>query len=284
MKKEIKKKSQLFLTTLVLGMFMFSMMPLLSAQENYNVAVNPGATTESPLGMEDIQPSAEVGGLVSNIQSVVERFVDFLGVKIWKDTSGSSQIMNYDLYAFPTGTTVDLNDLSFRDTFETSESSVINGVTGVWTTFNAVTGSDTQQSTILGEVINYSNGDTLSIDSWEPSVGSYGVYATLNGVHTEFLFSNGCTDEICGTKSEIESYFGVTIPTGNEMSYVLVPGLNKNVIGVRINTDWIFFGDLNGDGLMAFGSEGYGVTAQSGETLAILPSGINYDIYGILPA
>ena len=136
-----------------------------------NNEVISGETITNDFITEDVSPHGSLGGIVSAMNSVIERFVKFGETTVFSDTSGSGDIMDFELYAFENGSDVNMNSLIIGDIIQTSETVDIRGVNASWDTYAATTtidGADSQPLAkfVGGEQVLYDNGDWISFESF----------------------------------------------------------------------------------------------------------------------
>ena len=302
MKNKNKTNAFLMMSVLMMSVMCVS---ISAAQHEIGVPITAGDTIESTLGVSDISASTILGGLVANVQTTIERFVSWAGVKIYKDSTGSQQELEFQLIAVEAGSEVDLNNIVFDSVFQTSEADAdINGVVGTWNTNFATTGIafpilDGQTASIVSQDItldnteivawntNFADGEiaSLLLTNWKNTAGN--VYA--GGIANPVVQT--CTDDICPTAADLEEYYSLSV---SALSYVIVtetddgtilktPILVASFIGDGVQ---YVMADMNSDGIISI-SDGlvdcYSTNAQSGEALMIMPAG-TYDVYGILPA
>ena len=286
----MRKKYIVLLSCLLLCSFVV-------AQENFDVPVVAGATIESDLITEDINPSATLGAIVSSIQSNVEKFIDFMGVKIWKDTAGSEQVMDFDLVAFPTGSVIDLNDITLGGICATSEEVEIRGVTGIWET-SCIEAIVMQVLSGYGDEMVFTDEYTVTIN------GLYGLYTTdidwmNNGVPATanaYACSEGAWVDKCPTEAEVEAYFGISFEVLGESNlryrisqpeldrYVYLVCDELDVLDCDNGENWDFFIEKDNEiTTFEFGSsvDGFMTTSNTGQSLMIADAQ-SYDVYGII--
>lgn len=283
------------LSMLLIGMLLMSIMPLAFAQESLAVEIPAGDSTVVDLVDSDVSASVDKAGLVSQIGALFERFVDFAGVRVWKEES-NTLVENYDVYAFPAGTPTpifaEIVDLGLA---ETSEDVLIRGQQGIWTTNNVVsTVAGTEMAVQdLGTLFLHDNGDSIGINAGIITIdGGLSYSRIINEVPSQ---KNGvvrdCTDglNLCPTTQEVEDNLGI-IPT--QMAYMIVDfSESETDLGLIVLIEqpaltWQQIADLNQDGSFDFGTDYFGTKTSSigTQVLSILDvsAGNVFDVYGVI--
>jgi len=265
--------------------------------ENQDVGVIAGATTESDLVTEDIEASSTFGAIVSSIQSNVERFIDFAGLKVWKDTTGTTQIQDFDLIAFPTGSVVDLNDVVVGSVCATSEEVEIRGVIGIFET-NCIQAIAVQGLSGYGDEMLFDDGYTVLINSLN------GDYLTeinwMNDGTQEIGSAFACNDPnyvgICPVESEVEAHFSISFEALGDSNlryrlsepetdrYVYLVCDELDVLDCDNGEAWSYFIESDNEITdFSFDStlNGFQTSSQAGQSLLIADAQ-SYDIYGVI--
>jgi len=240
--------------------------------------VVPGEVIVEDISIEEIEPSSTLGGLVSSLSFYVEQYIDFVGLKVWKDFSTTSP--EFELLAFPTGQNPDFGQLVYGDIFAESEPVILENRTiteNIFVTSNADAswgdGADFQILKGLGEYM-----DSIRV----MSINGQAEYI-LDGT-TFFAPIEECVPALCPSEDQL-SVFGLVygidydeIRTFNnpyDPARVLILELNNNLVGFLI--------DKNKDGSWDFTeniAQGFSVNSWEKHALAILPEN-SYDIYAI---
>ena len=255
-------KSKKLLASLVGLVLMMSMVSFTLAQELTDVSIVAGTTSEDVMGIVDVGASNVIGGFISSIGNYYERFVNFGGIKVWKD-SETSLIQDFTLVAIPANEEVDLNSIIENGICEVSENVDINGVTGIWTTNNIKTllsAPDMQTPMIyVTDFVTMKNGTIVT------GGDAAGLIYTADGTEP--------------TNAELTSAFGAGIGTATSSIWngVKIVRFTKNG-----GLDYIV--DLDNDGVWNFNdieNSGFSVDAIDGQSLLLAPAG-TYDLYGLI--
>ena len=263
------------------------------AQENYDVPVSSGGSIESDIVTTDFGPSTSLGGIVSSIQSVFERYVTYGGVNVWS-TSSNDKIQDFDLLLFPAGSVVDFNSLTACDTvFEVSEADInIRNVTGTWTTYNCAydaSNSDIPIGHVLSEIgvdwETYENGDRFYIYPFSTNDFNYEI--VIANVTTSSSATWETCNGICPLEVDLRNAFSLVGPITSYVMATITENSALVISWIDVNTGIKYYlVDYNNDGTFdlseSFSVNGFKTSAQSGEVLSIVPSEQSYDIYGII--
>lgn len=280
--KKMDKKTVSFLLTAMICLGALEL-PAIAAQENFGVDVNPGETTSSEMGIIEINPSSDIGALISRISNYVEEFVMGPGdVKLWKKVQ-DDYIEDFTLLVFESGDIPNFDSITDNGAFETSEEVEINGVTGIWETRNIISKQGTTQTLkMVGDTLVWDDGDTVNWVSGNPTTGI--IHIEYNGNPMDLSFS--APDGTAPLNEEILSYFGGLELTSPVMS-VALDGPGSNLFGGIIDgTPVLFIEPDKNISTYEFDenvieTQGFSVVAIDGEVLSILPAG-TYDIYGLI--
>lgn len=277
-------------------MLMAMSMSIAVAQGNVDISVVAGDTTISDMSHSDVAASITLGALVSEISSIYERYVDFGGLKVWKDSTITTE-QDWSMYAFPANTDPDFNLVTVGAVCEVSEQVDIRGVDATWTTCDAEyagNGGDSQTPALLSEVITLDDATTIAVTDYAfPSSFSYD-------------FDDGVTPGSTGGVAATAIDDTIAQSLGWNDAAELIAALTT-VFGFDVSTDWPRAGavselggtpvimvrdgslvthaiaDLNGDGVISFTEliAGYTADSNAGQALMILDADV-YDIYGII--
>jgi len=278
--------------------FMFAISSV-QAQEQMDVPIVAGETTEVQLGTADIQVSEMFGGLVGNIWSTVEKYIDFGGVKVWKNTAGTGQEMEFDLLIVPVDSTPIFSTLIIDGIFETSEEVEINNVTAIWDTNYATIqtsiGADDQDLVLMdgvdvGWFTEIGSGPSGTV------IGDAGYWPLLMLVDVQYNNGNIGANPVedcdtntmgitCPSDAQLLAIYGGTTITSKTVSDIQNHEDVVNLMFVEIDGVMRYVTDYNRNHVFDFGEvvSAYCVEANAGEALAILPEE-TYSLWGILPA
>jgi len=258
---------------------MTSSLGLVTAQEMMGVPIVAGeASTVNLATADDVLPSETLGGLVSQISSTFERFVELGGLKVWKDGQ-TTNVQDFDLVLFPADSVVDLESITEVGIFQTSEDVEVESVQGIWETMSItspIDGDDMQTLSVLHDQMDFDGGT-----EWITITSDTGTTATYdyNGGVAKALDWSGAE---CPTDQQLENAFGMTAITSKTSAQ---PGELASKFVCRIVNDGTtnYIIDKSGDFAWSLIEEnpGFGVTAQTGVTLAIVPAGL-FDVYAIM--
>ena len=281
-------------------------LPFVSAQEEMNVPVVAGTTSDVAMTHVDMDAAAstELGGLTGHITlfDTVQRWVkNALGDNIYfTEDTVETEIQDFTMYMFPTGETVTPEIYTTGDLFKVSEYVEINGVSGMWNT-NIVNseGADSQIAAtpaLSGSAVDVTltNGVGLQWDATSIVVGNDARIVIRANEPDGYVASGAhpilACDTNCPSELEVEEVFGGdwTVMSYIQDTYGTVPVTYTMVAGQQSLDGGVTFtdkviADMNGDGVFEFSSatNGFEVTAQSGQALALIPGGVSYDIYGL---
>ena len=252
---------------LIIALSIMLLAGMVGAQENMDVAVVAGATTESEMVTLDEAPSDTLGAIISSIESTYTRFVDFAGVNVWQEQI-ISQEQIFDLLVVPTDQIV-MGAITQGVLFETSET--VDVGTCIGCTFSTYEASYSEG--LVDKAIVFSgsttpcpvSGTLTKIGSGHTDEGVLGC-AYSNGVEGEdsFMFDlNG--SGIIELEEEILYDYLEEIPITVYDQFQIMD------LGVGI---YEYSSDITQYGKMT--------SAQLGESLLITEAG-TYDIYGIMP-
>lgn len=247
---------------------------------------SPGEAISSDFTIEDIQVSPTLGGLISTISKYVERFVDFNGLRIFKDSSTTSP--EFTLMAFPVGSVLGEN-IVVGEVFELSESVILENRTeieNIWITYyvDASWGDDVDAQGLgnLNEWLG-SNCGSIMVTGLTSTTASY----DLTGYPDMSSPITSCDGRsICPSEFELQSVFGLikginydAINTFNNpygfAGEVVVLTLDGNLVGLLIDKNCDHSMDLIEN--IVFG---YSTESWEKNVLLLAPPGV-YDIYTI---
>lgn len=265
----------------LLVMVMFSFMTFGAAQETYDVTVTNGMTTEAGMEHLDIGASLDKGGIISTVNSIFERYIDFGGLKVWKDST-ETIVADWVMYAFPAGTNPDFNAVVITTLFETSEQVEIDGVNDTWETYNVEytnnSGVDQQIISSIGETMTFDDGDWITITT---SNGAIADVDTIAGAMSaiDLIVDDGR----CPTDTDLLNVYGLATPISKRYQTLGEVG-SKLMCQIEVTPgEYNYLIDMNGDDIWTFQDVilGYSTAANQGQNLMILDVG-TYDIYGII--
>ena len=269
----------------VMCLMLVSMFSLVIAQCSDDIVVVLGETTEGDMIHLDEGPSISYGAIVTQIQSEFRRYVQYGGVNVYLEEVIDS-VNDFDVYMFPADAATGFDSLSTGDLFQTSEEVEVRGITSTWETYNATAiiegGVDTQSLSGFGVQMTYDDGKWLNVVS---STGATIVVNTYDGGNEKIMTDIDmiiATGTDCPSDEQLLSEFGIVAVAKRQQTLGEVGGQLLCQIEEPAGT-YRYLIDMNGDAEWDFSTsiEGYTVTSDSGQSLAILPENI-YDIFGIV--
>lgn len=250
---------------------------------------SPGEVVIEDISISKIDPSSTLGGLISSLSLYVEKYIDFVGLRIWRDFSTTSP--DFNLMLMPAGTIV--GDFVVSEIiFEESEEVILDGRTNTshsWATFLAVNtalGSDSQNPISIPGTIIFSDGSQVTLTEQDLASGLV-TFDTISETGLTFQLLPCSSDPLkCPSIQEVKD--GFNIADVNELAHALsvIPGVNNSHILAWINGGtWHFVGNLDLDENFAWDFEltttdVFSVDSFEKHTLAIVPEG-SYDLYAI---
>ena len=249
--------------------------------------VTAGDTTTTDFVTEDVQAHSTLGGIVSAVISIIERFVMFGETTVFSDTGGSSEVMDFELYAFESGSEVDMNSLTTGALYQTSEIVDVRGVNASWDTYEAeslIDGPDEQIMHGIGPgnptgPVEFDDGITGSIssESLTPESTTLSHWYHVTQYHSRPILE---CDASCPTTEDVLSVYGGTTVDAIKMFEWDSTGEYGYIVWIDGVVGMI--ADLNRDGVMELTTDnsGYTVDANAGQSLMLLPAGV-YDLYAV---
>lgn len=253
-----------------------------------NFTISPGEIlVVSNFSIEDIEPSPTIGGLVSSLSFYYERYLDFVGLKVWESSSTTSP--EFELLAFPSGSVLGENIVQGK-LFMSSELVILENRTETehtWLTYNTDVswgeGADFQTLVGLDQIMGSSCG-SLTVISINGNAGYVFDYNTYSKPIEE------CTPTLCPSATELFAFglvYGVdydeirTFKSGLGSSRVLILELNSNLVGFLIDKNcdaqWDFMQNV---------VQGFLVNSWENHALILLPTDattpVSYDFYCLI--
>ncbi len=258
-----------------------------AAQDIVNVEVISSQVALADSYLEQTLPS-DLGGLISSFQDhYIYKVLEFAGIILHQEDS-IVNIESFELFAFPSSSTPNMNTLSVIDVFVESEPVILEGRTTtehIWIT-NSVDAS-------YGEGVDFQT--IAGIMEWIPN--SLGQFRVVSINETDVLHEHASLGEYSEPIQECDS----TCPANSDLAILgLIYGEDFNVIKythheyligdqdvliLYFDTELIgFLADLDNDGLWNFAENivpGFSVNSFEQNVLLLSPPGI-YDIYVVV--
>ena len=271
----------------MMSMLLLSIMPVM-AETSSPIA---GETITTDLTTEDVEPHSSIGGIISQIGELFERFVSFGEIRIWKNQI-NTLATDYELYAFPAGgPNPNFEAIEILGVFETSEDVLVREVQGIWETnlvsFNSA--PDYAAPANIGDTMIFDSQDTAAVIASEWIIDTYQRNGLLNEEAYVFNFENQCSgigqDPICGWLANAEEFFGGTLETESTWRWAETP-FGYVMAFKPLDGDYLFAVDKNADGMFEFvGSEinGYMVDSIDTQSLMLLDTSVGtVDLYAVI--
>ncbi len=259
-----------------------------------------GETIIADFVTDEENPNLEMGGLISQIIHTIRTVIMNGGETIWEDED-TTNTQNFDIYAFPAGSEVNLLDLTVGSEYETSLSTTVRGVTDSWITYNVdsvVTeaGGDYQTITLEGQTMEFIGGDLVQIIEVRPSPTQTFIDIKVNGGTQENRAVTACNSKPgrCPTLIQMQDNFGVTVIDEEYIGGSVAGTLNTHLYCFLADSSltWKCLGNLDEsanidintytwDFTAPIVTSGYMVSSSGTQSLALLPVG-NHDVYAVL--
>lgn len=249
-----------------------------------------GSSIVSDLSDISYEDSTTIGGMISAISTELIEQTFYGSLLVWQNSFGVVNEDAFDIYAFPSGSDVDLNALDCTTTFQVSETDIdIRGVTSTWTTTNCESqyfGADTQDFNKAGvDTAVFDDGDTIYLDAVTSNTVTYDL--NLSGIESSGSNTfSVCSGNLCPEATFLEDLYSLTNVIN--IAYVEIPELSNSPIiafSCDEHTEKLFLiskakSDLPLDLFVGF-TQGYHSSAQSGQALMLALAG-SYDIYSVI--
>jgi len=245
-----------------------------------NFTISPGEIMVSDFSIEEIEPSSALGGLISSLSFYYERYLDFVGLRVWKDFSTTSP--EFELMAFPAGSVLGENIVQ-GELFMPSEPVILEDTTTehTWLTYHTDAswgnGADFQTLAGLDQTMATSGGNLKVVS----------INGNVNFVIDGTTFSKSieeCTPTLCPSETDLFAFglvyevdYDSILTFNNDFNVgrVLILELDNVLTGFLIDkncdTQWNFMENV---------VQGFSVDSFENHVIAILSEG-SYDVYTI---
>lgn len=281
----VKKVNAAYILVLLMIVFSFNFV----CANLENVSLEEGIVCVEDIEVFSEMPSTELSGLISSLTLTGQKYLDFLGLKIWKSDLEVENVQDFTLYLVSPTTIPDFSNLTTIELFEATEEIEVRGSDShIFETYlmsYGILGGDIQTispNNLWFDVIN-GNVSSLKLDV---GTSSEEIVYRLNGLETPSYVAYGiaCDLNNCPTMAEMNGLYPSL--TFDRMGYFLMPEFgNRKFIYFKdgINSVGLIY-DVDNSGIWNFyDTINYIKSSASwqGQVAVISETGL-YDVYVVI--